>query len=72
MGIEDRGFASMDPALQREIASKGGKTAHERGAARKWTSETAKKAVMKRVDKVLQEKCGMTKSELTQAADGVI
>ena len=25
MGIKDRGFASMDPQKQREIASKGGK-----------------------------------------------
>ncbi|MBC76591.1 MAG: general stress protein [Halobacteriovoraceae bacterium] len=25
MSVKDRGFASMDPAKQREIASKGGK-----------------------------------------------
>src|ERR1041384_7431244 len=28
---EDRGFASMDRAKQREIASKGGKAAHQKG-----------------------------------------
>lgn len=39
-----RGFAAMDPKKQREIASKGGKAAHEQGAAHEWTSETAKKA----------------------------
>src|SRR5438093_13395080 len=29
MGTADRGFASMGPAKQREIASKGGKAAHQ-------------------------------------------
>jgi uncharacterized protein len=37
MGIEKRGFASMDRSKQREIASKGGKTAHAKGAAYEWT-----------------------------------
>lgn len=36
-----RGFASMDRAKQREIASKGGKAAHEKGAAHEFTSEEA-------------------------------
>ena len=36
-----RGFAAMDPSKQREIASKGGKSAHAQGAAREWNSETA-------------------------------
>jgi uncharacterized protein len=35
---EDRGFASMDRAKQREIASKGGKAAHQKGTAHEWTS----------------------------------
>lgn len=39
-----RGFASMDAAKQREIASRGGKIAHERGTAHKWTSEEARLA----------------------------
>jgi general stress protein YciG len=39
-----RGFASMAPEKQREIASKGGKTAHEKGTAHEWTSEAAKAA----------------------------
>ncbi len=37
-----RGFASMDPAKQREIASMGGKKAHESGHAHEFTSEEAK------------------------------
>jgi uncharacterized protein len=41
---EDRGFASMDRAKQREIASKGGKAAHEKGTAHEWTSEEARDA----------------------------
>jgi len=42
--IEQRGFASMDLDKQREIASKGGKAAHERGTAHEWTSEQAREA----------------------------
>jgi uncharacterized protein len=41
---EDRGFASMNPAKQREIASKGGKAAHQKGSAHEWTSEEAREA----------------------------
>jgi general stress protein YciG len=32
----------MDPAKQREIASKGGKAAHEKGTAHEFTSEEAR------------------------------
>lgn len=39
-----RGFASMDPAKQREIASKGGKAAHAKGTAHEFTSEEAREA----------------------------
>ena len=41
---EDRGFASMDRAKQRDIASKGGKAAHQKGTAHEWTSEEAREA----------------------------
>jgi len=41
---EDRGFASMERAKQREIASKGGKAAHQKGTAHEWTSEEARDA----------------------------
>jgi uncharacterized protein len=41
---EDRGFASMDRTRQKEIASKGGKAAHQKGTAHEWTSEEARDA----------------------------
>lgn len=34
----------MDRAKQREIASKGGKAAHQKGTAHEWTSEEARNA----------------------------
>ena len=41
---ERRGFASMSPEKQREIASKGGRAAHQKGTAHEWTSEEARNA----------------------------
>jgi general stress protein YciG len=41
---EDRGFASMDRSKQKEIASKGGKAAHQKGTAHEWTSDEAREA----------------------------
>ena len=41
---ERRGFASMSPEKQREIASKGGRAAHEKGSAHEWTSDEARTA----------------------------
>ncbi|GAB1344392.1 hypothetical protein MASR1M101_35190 [Gemmatimonas sp.] len=34
----------MDPARQREIASKGGRAAHEKGTAHEWSSDEAREA----------------------------
>ena len=39
-----RGFGSMDEAKQREIASKGGKVAHEKGTAHEFSPEEAREA----------------------------
>lgn len=39
-----RGFASMDKDQQRDIASKGGKAAHEQGTAHEWNREEAQEA----------------------------
>ena len=39
-----RGFASMSPAKRREIASKGGRAAHQKGTAHEWNSEEAREA----------------------------
>jgi general stress protein YciG len=36
-----RGFAAMSPEQQREIASKGGRAAHQRGTAHEWDSSEA-------------------------------
>ena len=44
MAKEDSGFASMDRSKQREIASKGGKAAHQKGTAHEWTSDEAREA----------------------------
>jgi general stress protein YciG len=41
---ERRGFASMSPERQREIASKGGRAAHAKGTAHEWTPEEARSA----------------------------
>lgn len=43
-GQGGRGFAGMDPDKQREIASKGGKAAHESGNANEFDSESAREA----------------------------
>lgn len=43
-GGDGRGFAGMDPRKQREIASQGGKAAHEKGTAHEFTSEEAREA----------------------------
>jgi general stress protein YciG len=41
---ERRGFASMSADKQREIASKGGRAAHEKGTAHEWTPDEARAA----------------------------
>jgi uncharacterized protein len=43
-GTSNRGFASMDPEQQRQIASKGGKAAHQLGVAHEFNSEEAREA----------------------------
>lgn len=40
----ERGFAAMDPKKQREIASKGGRAAHQSGNAHEFTPEEAREA----------------------------
>lgn len=36
-----RGFAAIDPARRRAIAAMGGKAAHAKGTAHRWTPESA-------------------------------
>lgn len=42
-----RGFAAMDERRRREVASLGGRTAHARGRAHRFTPEEARKAGQK-------------------------
>ncbi|MBW4613410.1 MAG: KGG domain-containing protein [Desmonostoc vinosum HA7617-LM4] len=51
-----RGFASMDEDKQREIASKGGHAAHEKGTAHEFTSEEAREAGRKGGETVSQNR----------------
>jgi len=39
-----RGFAAMSPERQREIASQGGRAAHEQGVAHEWSKDEAREA----------------------------
>ena len=41
---ERRGFAAMSTEKQREIASKGGRAAHEKKTAHEWTADEARSA----------------------------
>src|SRR5262245_10489618 len=52
----NRGFASMDPQRQREIASEGGKAAHEKGTAHEFDSEEARAAGRKGGEVVSQNR----------------
>jgi uncharacterized protein len=52
----NRGFASMDEDKQREIASKGGQAAHEKGTAHEFTSEEAREAGRKGGETVSQDR----------------
>jgi uncharacterized protein len=51
-----RGFASMDAQRQREIASQGGRAAHQRGTAHEFTSEEAREAGRKGGEAVSQNR----------------
>lgn len=39
-----RGFAAMSPDRQREIASQGGRAAHQQGVAHEWSADEARAA----------------------------
>ena len=43
-GTRKRGFGSMDPDRQKQIARQGGKAAHARGSAHEFTSDEARQA----------------------------
>jgi general stress protein YciG len=49
----------MDPARQRDIASKGGKAAHAKGTAHEWTAEEARRAGRKGGEVVSRDRAHM-------------
>ncbi|HYC28198.1 MAG TPA: KGG domain-containing protein [Chitinophagaceae bacterium] len=55
-----RGFASMDPEQQKEIASKGGRAAHESGNAHEFDSEEAREAGRKGGESVSKDRQHMS------------
>jgi uncharacterized protein len=55
-----RGFASMDAAKQREIASKGGRAAHAKGTAHEFTSDEARVAGRKGGEAVSRDRAHMS------------
>ncbi|MCC6930298.1 MAG: hypothetical protein IT359_15030 [Gemmatimonadaceae bacterium] len=54
-----RGFASMDPERQREIASKGGRAAHAKGTAHEWSRDEARTAGRKGGEVVSRDRAHM-------------
>jgi general stress protein YciG len=55
----NRGFASMDASKQREIASKGGKAAHQQGRAHEFTPDEARTAGRKGGEVVSRDRAHM-------------
>lgn len=55
-GRDRRGFASMDPDRQKEIAAEGGRAAHVKGTAHEFTSEEAREAGRKGGESVSQNR----------------
>ena len=54
-----RGFAAMDEATQRMIASKGGQAAHQKGTAHEFDSEEARRAGQKGGEAVSRNRAHM-------------
>jgi general stress protein YciG len=59
MATSKRGFASMDAAKQKEIASKGGRAAHSKGTAHEFTSDEARVAGRKGGEAVSRDRAHM-------------
>lgn len=59
MATSKRGFASMDAAKQREIASKGGRAAHAKGTAHEFSSDEARVAGRKGGEAVSRDRAHM-------------
>ena len=59
-GRSNRGFASMDREKQRQIASKGGRAAHEKGTAHEWSSDEAREAGRRGGEAVSRDRAHMS------------
>lgn len=55
-----RGFASMDPQRQRQIASQGGRAAHQQGTAHEFSSDEARAAGRKGGEVVSKNRAHMS------------
>jgi general stress protein YciG len=56
LNTSTRGFASMDPERQRQIAREGGKAAHVKGTAHEFTSDEARNAGRKGGERVSKDR----------------
>ncbi len=65
-----RGFAVLSPEKKREIASMGGKAAHEHGRAHRFTSEEARAAGKKRHQLRMMAAAAAKAAEEQAAAQG--
>src|SRR5438105_15531117 len=61
MNTRNRGFASMDPQKQKDIARKGGRAAHEKGTAHEFTSDEARAAGRKGGERVSADRSHMSR-----------
>lgn len=58
-GPAKRGFAAMDEQQQRQIASKGGQAAHQKGTAHEFDSDEARRAGQKGGEAVSRNRAHM-------------
>ncbi len=59
-GKKPTGFAALSPERRRELASRGGRAAHARGTAYKWSLEEAREAGKKGGEAVSQDVAHMS------------
>ena len=71
MSDEARGFALIDKASRRAMAGKGGRTAHQRGTAHRWTPEEAREAGRKGGGVLLRSGDNRRTDRLRGAADAL-
>jgi general stress protein YciG len=61
MANSKRGFAAMDPAKQKDIASRGGRAAHAKGTAHEFSADEARSAGRKGGEAVSKDRGHMAK-----------